>query len=99
MVYDDIDIGALVRVSVEFTDNNGNDIDPSAVFFRTMDPTGTIATYTFGTDIGLKRDSLGRYHFDVSASIAGDWLCRWYSTGTGQTAEDAAFTVEGSPLA
>lgn len=89
-------LGNLVRVSVTFEYSDGTDVDPTAVYCKVRDPSGNVATYTYGVDAGLVRDNAGDYHLDVDADERGEWLYRWYSTGTGQAAAEGAFTVEAS---
>lgn len=89
-------LGDLVRCSGPFTNAAGTAIDPTAVLFEVKDPAGTLTTYTYGTDAELVRDSAGNYHVDVDANLPGTWYYRFYSTGTGQAADEASFIVETS---
>jgi len=57
-------------------------------------PDGKRNTYTYLTDSVVVKDSTGHYHIDVDASVAGTWTYRWFSTGTGQAADDQTFIVE-----
>lgn len=89
------DAGDLVRVSGAFKDSAGTAIDPSVVKFKFKRPdTGAVTTYTYGTDSQLVKDSVGNYHVDVSADAAGAWRYRFYSTGTGQAAEQGQFFAD-----
>ena len=94
MTVNHYDKGDLVAVEAVFTDRNDALIDPTAVSFKIKDPNGNITTYVFGTDAELVRDSLGKYHVDVSPGIDGTWQYRYESTGTGQAAEEGQFQVK-----
>jgi hypothetical protein len=89
-------IGSLVRLSAEFHSSASVDVDPTVVKIQVRTPSGTITTYTYGTDAAVVRASTGHYYLDVDANAAGEWLYRWYSTGTGQAAKEEGFTVEAS---
>lgn len=90
------DLGDLVRIAGVFTNAAGTGIDPDDVFVKYKDPSGNVTTLTYGTDAELVRDSAGNYHVDVDADEAGHWDYRFYSTGTGQAAEEAFFRVDDS---
>ncbi len=90
------DKGDLVRVSGAFTDSNSVAIDPDVIKFQQRDPNSDITTFVFSTDAELVRDSLGNYHVDVNANIVGRWWTRFFSTGSGQAAEEREFIVDES---
>lgn len=87
------DVGDLVRVSAVFANSAGTAIDPTVVTLQVKVPAGTTTTYTYLTDVALVKDSPGHYHVDVNVTASGEWWYRWASTGTGQAAEESAFTV------
>lgn len=89
------DLGDLVRVSAPFTRvSNGAAVDPTAVKLSVRNPAGTVTTYTYGSGDGvIVRDSTGNYHADLDTPTAGDWYYRWWSTGTGQAAEENVYNV------
>lgn len=89
-------VGDLVVCSASFVDDDGEAIDPSEVGFKVKDPSGNVTSYVYGDDIELVNDGTGEYHVDVNADEAGTWNYRFYSTGTGQAAEESTFTVETS---
>lgn len=92
--YNSYDLGDLVRVSAPFTlVSSGAAVDPTVVKCSVRDPSGNVVTYVYLTDAALVRDSAGNYHLDVDADEAGTWCYRWWSTGTGQAAEENQFTV------
>jgi hypothetical protein len=89
-------VGNLVRVRVAFADSQDAAVDPDVVKVQVRTPAGTISTQTYGTDSEVVRASAGSYYMDVDAESPGEWLYRWYSTGTGQAAAEGVFTVEAS---
>ena len=86
--------GDLVRVTGTFTNSAGTAIDPSAVYFAYTNPAGSTTTLTYGTDAAVIKSATGIYYVDVNAATAGRWYWRWYSTGTGQAADQGEFVVE-----
>jgi hypothetical protein len=87
------DLGDLVRVSGAFTNSAGTAQDPTVVKASVRTPAGVVTTYTYGVDAGLVKDSTGNYHLDVSAAEIGWYYYRWFSTGTGQAADEGWFEV------
>lgn len=93
------DQGDKPRLTATFEDADGTDTDPTAVLFKFVDPSGNATTYTFGVDAELVKSAVGIYYVDVDCDEAGTFRWRWYSTGTGQAAEEGWFVVEPSELA
>ncbi len=89
------DIGDLVRCTGTFASSGAN-VNPAAVMFKVRAPSGLVTTYTYGVDAELVRDATGVYHVDVSASDAGTWAYKFWSTGTGQAAAEERFTVRST---
>jgi hypothetical protein len=97
MTIKEYDLGDAVTVRAAFTNPTTQAaLDPDAVFFKYKNPAGTIVTLQYGSDAALVKDSTGIYHVDVNANAAGKWLYRFYSTGTGQAAEEGAFKIRRS---
>lgn len=100
MAYNVHDLGDLVTVSAEFTDPTleGN-ADPDVVKLSVQVRTEAGAllvdtvTYTYEEDAVIVRDGAGEYHADISADVSGVWFYRWWSTGTGQAAQENRFIV------
>lgn len=88
--------GDLVRCSASFADSAGTATNPTAVLCQVKTPAGTTTTYTYGTDAELVRASTGNYYVDVDASLVGTYHYRFYSTGTGQAADEGSFRVKDS---
>lgn len=89
------DIGDLVRCTGTFA-SSGSNVNPTAVMFKVKTPAGVVTTYTYGTDAALVRDSTGVYHVDVSAAEAGEYVYRFWSTGTGQAAAEGKFVIRAT---
>jgi len=71
-------------------------VNPDAIMFKVKTPAGVVTTYTYGTDAALVRDSTGVYHVDVSVAEAGEYVYRFWSTGTGQAASEGQFVVKAT---
>jgi uncharacterized protein YfaS (alpha-2-macroglobulin family) len=89
------DTGDLVRCTGTFA-TDGTNVDPTAVLFKVKSPTGTVTTYTYGTDVQLVKSATGIYYVNVSATENGMYRYRFYSTGTGQAASEGQFRVRDS---
>lgn len=90
------DKGDLVRITGTFTDSAGDATDPAAVYFKFTTPAGATTSYQYGVDAEIVKSSTGIYYVDVDANASGTWYYRYYSTGTGQAAEEGAFTIDRS---
>lgn len=64
------------------------DVDPSVVIGWTRTPSGTVTTYTYGTDSEVTKIDTGDYTLTFDVDTAGTWWCGFYSTGTGKAASD-----------
>lgn len=86
-------VGALVRCDGEFKDAAGDYQDPTAVFFKFKVHGGAVTEYEYEYGVGgqLVKDDTGRYHVNVDAASEGRWYYRFYSTGTGQAANEGWF--------
>ncbi len=92
------ELGELVKVTVEFTDEDtGNVIDPDAVKLSVRSPANVTTTYTYGVGAVIVRDSQGNYHANIDTTqLPGAWYYRWWSTGNGQTAREKRFDVRAA---
>ena len=87
------DVGDIIRITGSFTDLAGTLVDPSTVSLKLKNG-GTLMTLAYPADI--QRSSTGVYYYDLNVTLPGTWKWRWYSTGTGQAAEEGSFTVNRS---
>ena len=88
------DIGDVVRCAAVFTLAAGSTVDPTKVYFSKQTPDGAISNSTYSaltTDI--TRSALGHYQKDLITTGAGLYEYRFWSTGTGQAAEEGYFSV------
>lgn len=89
----------LIELSAEFTDLDDNPVDPDAVTFTMKQPDGSPPTiYRSGSDAQLIHDRTGRYYVLWRTTMQGrhDWGME--STGAGEGANDAFFTVLASRI-
>lgn len=91
------DVGDRVRLSAEFT-VSGADTDPTAVTLQIKDPSGTVTTLTYGTDAALKRDSEGKFYYDLDITMHGTWVYRFAGTETAAAAEERVLYVRASAI-
>jgi hypothetical protein len=87
------DQGDLVRLWGEFRDGDQDPIDPTTVRLSIRYPGGRLVTYTYGTDAALIKDSTGNFYLDFDASTHGTVYYRFFSTGTGQGADEQSLKV------
>lgn len=86
------DIGDVVRIASVFTQVDVP-IDPTTVSVSVKPPTGATVTYSFGGAGTIIKDTVGRYHVDISIPASGTYRYRWVSTGTGAAAKEGWFQV------
>jgi hypothetical protein len=71
-------VGAPAHLTATFTDSTGTLVDPTAVTVAITKPDGTAAA---GSPFTAVRDSLGKYHYDYTTTVAG--IHQYYFAGTG----------------
>lgn len=76
----------------------GQDTDPSVVKGWTRNPSGTVTTYTYGTDGEVTKSATGIYVLTFDVDTAGRWYAGFYSTGTGKAASDDVQIIVKSSL-
>jgi len=92
-------VNTALRITVNFQDSSGSDVDPDTVSFLTRSPCGTETTYAYGTDSNVGRSSAGDYYADIQPDVVGRWYYRWATTGTGTTtALEGSFIIQWSPF-
>lgn len=89
------DQGDLVRVTAIFTTSAGTAIDPTTVKLAyRADSIGVTTIFTYGPDAQLVRAGTGSYYVDLDTNDSpGRYEWNFYSTGTGQAAENGSFYV------
>lgn len=87
-------IGDIVRVVGLLTTAAGAPVDPTTLVVEITSPSGSVETFTLGTDVFPERDDVGVYHVDVVPSEDGDYEYKFTSTGTGQAVDRGAFRVK-----
>ena len=88
-------LGQRVRCAVTFTVSSTN-TDPTTVKAKVKDPSGTVTTYTYGTDAALVKDATGQYHLDVDTDENGEWHFRFEGTGACTAVEESSFYVHSN---
>lgn len=92
------DVGDRVRMTANFKDDLGADIDPTTVVVSVAAPDGTITSYTYGTDVEVVKDSVGNYSYEQTMTAEGSMQYRWVST-TPDGAGEGSFIVRRSVFA
>lgn len=92
------DIGDLVQLRATFLGTDGvTPADPSTMVFSTINPFGTIASYSFGAaGASVIRTGAGAYFKEVTVDVPGQWYYRAQGTGGAQAAEEWPFIVNES---
>lgn len=86
------DVGDIARISIPFTDDDGNPADPDTVTATVRKPDGTTTAYTV-TPGEIEHDDVGEYHLDVQLDQEGDWTYRAAGTGAITDAGEKWLTV------
>lgn len=85
--------GQILRLTVEFRDNDEVLADPTAVIFSSRIDQGTIGTLTYGVDPELVKDSVGIYYTDLALTVSGTYAYRYTGTGVIENSIEDAFLV------
>jgi hypothetical protein len=93
------DIGDLVRLTGTLETADGTNVDPEAIVCKVLAPSGTVATYTYGTDAYPVRSEAGVFYVDYTPTEAGEHWYRFTSTGTGQATDENRFSVRARMVA
>lgn len=90
--------GATCRISDAITDIDGVAADPGALRLKVRSPSGTVTTYTYGTDAEVVRSAAGAYHADLALAVAGTWRYRWESDAPNPGAAEGSIVVTASVI-
>lgn len=90
--------GNRIPNRAEFKTPDGDLIDPAAVYFRIKLPDETEATFKYGVDDEVERESEGVYLFRHATPAGGTYLRRWvaFDSDGNETANELALDVEAS---
>lgn len=88
--------GSQVDIPLHIENDAGVDVDPSSLTFSTINPAGVQATYTYGADNEITKQSVGDYTARVTATMPGRWHYRWLTTGGSIVALEGWFNVQVS---
>lgn len=90
------DIGDPIRLRATFVSTDFTTVaDPSTMIFRLLYPSGSVATFAFGT-ASVTRSGTGAYYLDTTASVYGDHAYTALATGGVQAVEEWTFNVRHS---
>lgn len=87
-------VGDQVKVAAAFTNAAGAAADPSAVVFRVRAPSGTVTTYTYGTDADVVKTATGAYYLLLTLSASELWHVRAAGTGAVVAADESVILAE-----
>lgn len=82
-----------VKVTVQFTDENGDPADPTTVTGEFKTPSDVTTVYTFGVDSELVKTGVGAYEFVITANEAGTWFYEFEGSGSIVATSSGIFNV------
>lgn len=86
-------VGTAVNIAVEFKATVNDALaDPSSVSLLVRKPTGAIATYVYGVDADLIKDTVGKYHMIVLIDKKGRWDFQYTGSG-GVSVVNSSFII------
>ncbi len=85
--------GQVLRITVEFHDNDEVPTDPSSIGFSFRIDQGDVTTYTYGVGEEIQRNGTGVYYVDLDLATAGTWAYEFMGSGTIENAIEDAFLV------
>lgn len=93
-----VTVGSRNRATVTFKVGT-TPTDPTAVTAKVLSPDGLlVASYVYGSDNELVKDSTGVYHVDVDVNDPGPWTVRFQGTGAVVAADEVTIDVVASPF-
>lgn len=92
-MYNEYDIGDLIRLDVEIT-ISGAYVDPNYLVLFVTDPLDVEHTYIYGATGTFAKESTGKYYLDYFAFMSGQYRYRFFSSGTAWGAEVKRFVVK-----
>ena len=88
------DVGDIIRLYADFTDVDGQLIDPDSLTVRVKKPDKTTDSYLYPGEVN--RIERGRFFLDVDVTMSGTWMYRWEAIGAGQSAAERTFCARES---
>lgn len=90
-------VNTTLRLTINFRNDDGDDVDPATVTFRLRSPCGVESTYVYGSDSEVTKSSVGDYAAEIVPDEAGRWFYRWQTTGSGTAlATEGDFLIQDS---
>lgn len=85
--------GVVLHCEAAFLNSAGAAADPATVKFAYQAAAiGVTTTLTYGVDAALVKKSTGVFYVDMdTGESAGEYDWRWFTTGTGQAAQQGTF--------
>ena len=83
----------ILRITVEFRDNNEDLADPTTIEFSYRIDHGDITEYKYGEDVEVVKDSLGVYYVDLDLAISGTYAYHFIGGGAIENAIEDTFRV------
>lgn len=87
-------VGELARLTMSIADNDGEPHDSEEISLKLIRP-GSKSPITCNV-ADIKRETTGRYYFDVSTDASGHWYFRWELGNPVATAAEGGFDVKPS---
>lgn len=76
-------VGTIVRAKITFRNPDTDAVeDPVAISVAVRSPSGTVATYVYGTDAAVVKDSTGVYFVRITLSEVGTYKWKWTGTAS-----------------
>jgi len=84
-------VGQTIRLDVTFRNPAQVLTDPASVTLTLQLPDNSQTVYTYGGPGTVVRDSLGKYHQDITLAQTGEYRFRWDGEGGISAIEEGAF--------
>jgi len=92
MIYNEYDIGDMIRLDIDIT-SSGTHLDPNYLALSVLDPLGVEHYYVYSQTGTFIRSELGKFYLDFYARYPGQHRYRFYCSGTAWGAEVKRFVV------
>lgn len=89
-------LGSAPVLRAAFTDENGQDAEPTTVTLTVTTPAGVATTYTAGQ---MTNDGVGRWSKEITASALGTWTYAFTGTGAVVATRTGRFAVASTVTA